>query len=103
VLRLGLVDGDHRVAQRIVGGHRAQANDAGRRLLGPGHDLADLGRSVLVEQRDEVAPVIHGQDGVGVGHGVEVPVVRVAVLAAPGVDRDAVLADEGRRDVVLGG
>ena len=29
------------------------------------------------------------------------PVVRVAVLAAPGVDRDPVLADERRRDIVL--
>ncbi len=59
------------------------------------------GRSA-VEERDEVAAVVHRELRVRVGDRVEVRVVRVAILAAAGVDRDPVLGDERRRDVVLG-
>ncbi len=45
VLGLGLVDRDDREAERAVGGHRPQPDDPGRRLLGPGQDLARPGRA----------------------------------------------------------
>ncbi len=102
VLGLGLVDRDDREAERPVGGHRPQPDDAGGRLLGPGEDLGDLLRALRVEQGHEVAAVVHRQLRVRVGDRPEVRVVGVAVLAAPGVRRDAVLGDERGRDVVLG-
>ena len=101
VLGLGLVDRDDREAERAVGGHRLEPDDAGRRLLGPGEDLLDLVGPLAVEQRDEVAAVVHRDLGLRVGDRVEVGVVRVAVLAAAGERRDPVLGDERRGDVVL--
>ena len=59
VLGLGLVDRHDREAECAVGGHRLQPDDAGRRLLGPGEDLLDLVRPLAVEQRHEVAAVVH--------------------------------------------
>ena len=59
--------------------------------------------SLLVEQRDQVAPVVHGHLRADVGDRVEMRVVRVAVLAATGERADPVLRDEGRGHVVLGG
>ena len=47
VLGLGLVDRDDREAERPVGGHRPQPDDAGRRLLGAGEDLRHLVRTLL--------------------------------------------------------
>ena len=85
-----------------VGGHRAQADDAGRRLLGPGEDLGDLVRALGVEEVHEVAAVVHRQLRMRVGDGAKVGVVGVVVLAAPGERRDAVLGHERGRDVVLG-
>ena len=61
VLGLRLVDRDDREAEGAVGGHRLQPDDAGRGLLGPGEDLVDLVRPLAVEQRDEVAAVVHRQ------------------------------------------
>ena len=87
VLGLGLVDRDDREAEGVVGGHRPQPDDAGRRLLGPGEDLRDLAGPLAVEQRHEVAAVVHRQLRMGVGDRVEVRVVGVAVLAAAGVGR----------------
>ena len=72
VLGLRLVDRDDREAERAVGGHRLEADDAGRRLLGAGEDLLDLVGPLAVEQRHEVAAVVHRDLGLGVGDGVEV-------------------------------
>ena len=103
VLGLRLVDRDDREAEGAVGRHRLEPDDARRRLLGPGEDLGDLAGALAVEQRHEVAAVVHRDLRMTVGHAVEVRVVRVAILAATGEHADAVLGDERGRDVVLGG
>jgi hypothetical protein len=59
VLRLGLVDRHDREPEREVGGHRLEADDPGRRLLGAGEDLLELAGAFAVEQRHEVAAVVH--------------------------------------------
>jgi hypothetical protein len=102
VLGLGLVDGHDGKPEGAVGGHRLEPDDPGRRLLGPGQDLAHLVRSLGVEQRDQVAAVVHRDLGMSVGNGIEVGVVGVTVLAAPGKRRDAIGVHERGRDVVLG-
>jgi hypothetical protein len=102
MLGLGLVDRDDREAEGAVGGHRPQPDHAGRGLLGAGQDLLHLCWPRAVQERDEVAAVIHGQLWMGVGDRFEVRVVGVSVLAASRVDGDPVLRDERGRDVVLG-
>ena len=102
VLGLGLVDRDDREPEHPVGGHRPQADDAGRRLLGPGVDLRHLVRAFRVEEVHEVAAVVHRQLRMRVRDRTEVRVVGVVVLAATGERGDAVLGDERGRDVVLG-
>ena len=103
MLRLGLVDRHDREAQRAVGGHRLEPDDAGRRLLGAGEDLPDLVRALAVKERHEVAAVVHRDLRPRIGDLVQVLVVGVAVLAAAGERRDPVLGDERGRDVVLRG
>ena len=85
VLGLRLVDRDDREPKHPVGGHRPQPDDARRRLLGAGMDLRHLVRTLRVEQVDEVTAVVHRQLRVGVRDRPQVRVVRVVVLAAPGV------------------
>ncbi len=103
VLGLGLVDGHDREAEGAVGGHGLEPDDPGGRLLRAGEDLGDLGGPLAVEQRHEVATVVHRHLRMGVGDAVEVGVVGVAILAAPGEGGDAVLGDERGGHVVLGG
>ena len=55
-----------------------------------------------MEERDEVAAVVHRDLRARVGDALEVGVVRVAILAAAGERRDAVLGHERGRDIVLG-
>src|SRR5450759_662090 len=82
VLRLCLVDRDHREPQGAILRHGAEADHARGGLLGPREDLAQLARSLAVEQRDQVAAVVHGELRMSVRDRVEVRVIRVAVLAA---------------------
>ena len=102
VLRERLVDRDDREAQGIIGGHRLQPDHAGGRLLGAREDLRTCAGPLRVEQRDEVAAVVHRQLRMRVGDGVEMRVVGVAVLAAAREHADAVLGHERRGNVVLG-
>jgi len=102
MLGLRLIDRNHGEAQSPVGGHRLEPDDAGGRLLGPGKDLLDLGGSFGVEEGDQVAAVVHGDLGMGVGDRVEVGVVRVAILAPAGIARDPELGDQRGRHIVLG-
>jgi hypothetical protein len=99
----GRIDGHHRKLQRAVGGHGAQTDDAGRRLLRSGQHVGQDLTSLLVQQRHQVTAVIHGQLWPRVGHSVEVGVVRITILAAAGERADAVLDDQRRRHIVLGG
>ena len=66
-----------------------------------GEDLLDLIGPLAVEERDEVAAVVHGQLRQRIRDRVEVGVVGVPILAPPGVGRDSVLGNERGRDVVL--
>ena len=97
VLGQGLVDGHDRERERAVRGHRPEADDAGGGLLGAGQDLGQLVAALLVEQRDEVAAVVHRDRRVGVGDGPQVRVVGGVVLAPARVGGDAVLDDQRRR------
>ena len=102
VLGLGLVDRDDREAERAVGGHRPRRMTPVVVSSVPARTSGDLCRPLAVEQRDEVAAVVHRHLRMGVRDRVEMRVVGVAVLAAAGVRRDPVLGDERRGDVVLG-
>ena len=101
VLRLRLVDGDDREAERAVALQRLQPDDAGRRLLGAADDVAELLAPVRVEHADHVGAVVHRDLRLVVDRGLDVLVVRVVVLALDREDGDVVLLDERGRDVVL--
>ena len=102
VLGLRLVHGDDGVRKDALLGHRAQADDARGRLLGAalhaGQELAALG----VKKRHHVGAVVHRDLRLGLEHRLDVPVVRVPVLAFAGERRDALVLDERRGGVVLG-
>ena len=102
VLRARLVHGDDREAELAVALERLQADDARGRLLGAGDDVAELLAAGGVEDADHVGAVVHRQVRAVVDRGLDVPVVRVVVLALDREDADAVLLDQRGRDVVLG-
>ena len=103
VLGVGLVDRDDREGELALGLERLEPDDAGRRLLGPAEDLAQLVATVLVQDADHVGPVVHRQLRPVVDRGRDVRVVRLVVLAADGEDGNAVLGDERCGHVVLRG
>ena len=102
VLRVRLVDGDDREAERAVRLERLEPDDAGRRLLGAGDDVAELLAPVRVQDADHVGAVVHRQVRLVVDGRLDVRVVRVVVLALDREDADVELVDERRGDVVLG-
>ncbi len=101
VLGARVVDRDHGERERAVGLHRLQPDHAGRRLLHPGDDVAELLAAGRVENADHVGAVVHRQLRLVVDRGLDVLVVGVVVLALDREDGDAVLLDERRRGVVL--
>ena len=102
VLRARVVDRDHRERERTVGLHRLQADDAGRRLLHAGDDVAELLAAGAVEDADHVGAVVHRQLRLVVDGRLDVRVVRVVVLALDREHGDVELVDERCGDVVLG-
>src|SRR3990170_1864120 len=100
MLRVRIVHRHDRVPERAVTGHRAQADDAGRGLLGPPQDLGDLLGPVLVEQAHHVAAVVHRDLRSSVEHRPDVTEVGFVVLALDRLRRHAGLAQRGR-DIVL--
>ena len=102
VLRLRVVDGDHREAEGAVTLERLQADDAGRRLFRPGDDVAELFTARRVQDADHVGAVVHRDLRLVIDRGLDVLVVGVVVLALDGEDRDVELVDERRGDIVLG-
>ena len=103
VLRLRLVDRDHREAELPLALERLQPDDAGGRLLRARDHVAELLAPRRVEDADDVGAVVHRQVRPVVDRGLDVLVVRVVVLALDREDGDVVLLDQRRRDVVLGG
>ena len=103
VLRLRVVDGDDREAERPVLLQSLQPDDPGRRLLGAGDDVAELLAAGGVQDADHVGAVVHRELGLVVDRGLDVGVVGVVVLALDREDGDVVLVDERGRHVVLRG
>src|SRR5262249_60530380 len=99
----GVVDRNDRDTQRAVALHGAQADDAGGGLLHAGAYLGGVLGVLGVQQRDQIGAVIHGQHRLLVEHGAQVTVVRVVVFALDRVGRDALVLDQRRGGVVLGG
>ena len=101
VLRVRLVDGDDREAERAVSLQRLQPDDAGRRLLGAADHVAELLAPMGVEHADHVGAVVHRDLRLVVDRGLDVLVVRVVVLALDREDGHVELLDERGRDVIL--
>ncbi|HWH05895.1 MAG TPA: hypothetical protein VNT23_05610, partial [Gaiellaceae bacterium] len=101
MLRLRLVDGDHGEAEGAVPFERLQPDHAGRRLLRPRDDVAELLAARRVEDADHVGAVVHRQVRLVVHGRLDALVVRVVVLALDREDGDVERVDERRGDVVL--
>jgi len=105
VIKEGLhrrVDREDGVFERAVVVHRAQAVDAGRRLLAAADDGIDELGVVLVDRRDHVHPVVDRDRRLVVDDGVDGVVVVLVVDAANGVGGDVLVCVEGRAHVVVG-
>jgi len=101
VLRVGVVHRDDRVLQCTISLHGAQADDPGGRLLGAGDDALEPRAALLVEGRDDIGAVVHGQGWAEGKRGLDVGVVRIPVLAADREGRDTEVGHERCGDVIL--
>ena len=99
-LHCRVVDGDHRDRQHSVGRHLMQTQHPRRGLL----DTAPRRGQprMVVQELDQVAPVVEKQVGSGRQGSMQVRGIPLAVDAVPGEDADA-LRHQGGGDVVLGG
>ena len=91
-------DGEHQLA---VVGHRAQPDDAGRRLLGAADDAVEQLAALLVDGAHQVGAVVHRDVRLEVERGLDVLVVGRVVLALDGVDRHLIVRHQRGGDVVL--
>ena len=99
----GVVDRHDGEQQHALLGHGAQANDSGGGFLGSSdHARGDLFAAGM-KRVDQIGAVVHCHLGLMVERGGEVRVVALVVLSLDGVNRNAVVADQGGRDVILGG
>ena len=103
VLRVRVVDVEHGVGERPLGGHGHEAHDARRGLLGAAHHVRQLVGELGVQRGVEVGAVVHDDLRVAGDDGLDVAVVGVGVLAGDGEHVDAEVAHEGGGRVVLGG
>ena len=101
VFRLSVVDGDDGKPQHAPPGHGPQPDHPRRRLLGASHDAPDEVFSLRVDHRDEIGAVVHGQVGLHIEDGVDVPVVGLGVLPLDRVDGNGVVFHEVGGHVVL--
>ena len=101
MLGLRVVDGDHGEGEPALGLERAQADDAGRRLLGGGHHVGQRVVARGVHQPDHVGAVVDAEVRLGVDRGVEMAVVAVGVDPPDREHADAVVHDHRRGDLVL--
>ena len=81
MLGLRIVHGDHRILQRAVFGHRAQADHAGGGLLGAADDVGDQVLVLGEQQRHQVRAVVHRHLRLVINRGVQVRVVGGVVFA----------------------
>ncbi len=101
MLGLRVIDRDDRVEQLTGGRHAAQADDAGRGLLGAADDVLDEIGALGVDRGDQVRAIVHRDRRLHVESGVQVRVVGVAVLAADREDRDPEVLYQRRGGVIL--
>ncbi len=102
MLGIGVVNGQDGVAQSPVFLHGPQADDTSGRLFAAADDIVYQFGALLVQGGDQVGSVIHGQVGLVVQGGADVPVVGLVVLALDGKDRDFVLSHQAGGHVILG-
>ena len=103
VLRVGVVDVEHGVGERALGGHGHEAHDSRRGLLGAAHHVRQLVGELRVQRRVEVGAVVHDDLRVGGDDGLDMAVVGVGILAGDGEHVDAEIAHERGCGIVLGG
>ncbi len=103
MLGVGVVDGHDRITQHAFLGHGAQANHAGGRLFGAADYIRQFGRALGVQNRHQVGAVIHGELRPVIDRRHDVRIVAVVVLTLDGENRNVVIADETRGNVILSG
>ena len=103
MLGLRVVHGDHRILQRAILGHGAQADHAGGGLF---RAADDVGHQMLVlgeQQRHQVRAVVHGDLRLVIDRGVQVRVVGGVVFALDGKRGNRVILDQRGGHFILRG
>src|SRR4029077_14064147 len=101
MLRERLVHSDDRKAQRAVARHGAKPDDSGGGLLGARDHVLEQLAPALVQLRDKICAVVHGDLRLCIEDSLDVGVVPSGVLAVDGEGGDPMLACEGRGNSVL--
>ena len=102
VLAVGVVDQNHREAQRPLRRHRLQADDAGRRLFASAEDVLQLFGQLLVQHAHQIASVVDDDVAVVREHGADVGFVLGLGAAVSGEHLQPALHERGGHVVLRG-
>ena len=101
MLGVGVVDGDDGELEHAFLGHRAQADDAGRRFFGAADHAFESVGALGVQKADQIGAVVHGDLRLVIDGGEDVVVVGIVVLTLDGEHGNVVVADQRGGDVIL--
>ena len=101
MLRIRIVDGDHRKPEHAILSHAAQAGHAGRGLLGSAPNFRQLIFSIGVQGRDQIRAVVHRDLRPVIQRRGHVFVIGRVVLTFDGKDGNLMKPHQSRRNVVL--
>ncbi len=100
---VGVVYSDDGELQHAFLRHGAQPDHAGRGFFGASNHAFERVGALGVQNGDEVGAIVHGDVGLVIDRREDVVVIRVVVLTLDGVNRNALIADEAGRNIVLRG
>ncbi len=99
----GVVDGDNRIVQGLVGCHGVQTDDTRGGFFRSGDDIFELFAPVGVQHVNQVRPVIHGEMRTVVDGRVNVLVIGNVVFTFDGIHGDLIVRDQRGSHFILRG
>ena len=101
MLGQSIIYGDHRELQLTLFGHRPQADDTCGSFFGTANNRVKQLLPALVNCANKVGAIVHRDVGLMVQGGPNVLVVGIVVLTLDGENRNLIVIDQSRSDIVL--
>ena len=97
-----VINSNDRILQHPVGSHASESNNAGCGFFGPPPNFGQQLGALRMQGRHQIGTIVHGELGLGVQHGIYVPVVGSVVFAFNSEYRNLVMFNKSGGHVILG-